>query len=597
MKDNSLDDFIENVRAQSDIVSVIAGYVSLHKRGKNFWGCCPFHHEKTPSFSVSPEKGFFYCFGCHTGGNVFNFVMKIENIAFLEAVKLLARRSNIPFPEKHKTPAEMAKEHETAQLFKALELAKNFFQACLVKTSFGTQARNYLVKRGISKDLMEKFQLGYAPPLWDKLLNALTERGFEIDTLAKAGLIVKRTSGDGYYDRFRDRIMYPISDIRGRIIGFGGRVLNEGQPKYLNSPETEIFNKRNTLYGLDKAYHSIRSLGNVIVVEGYMDVISLHSVGITNAVASLGTAFSVEQARTLRHYAQEIYFAYDSDAAGQNATLRALSTVRAMGIPIKVITIPDGKDPDEFIRKHGRESFDVILKEAISLLDFQLQFALRNHDISTLEGKVAVVSQVVPILSDVDNAVEVNYYITHLSKLLSIDESAILSEYRKYINKKDKNVNIGQTNYNRIPKDGLNPACTQAERQIIRFMFDDIGLIPYVMAQLPIEEIYDSSRKEIIDLIYNEYNIGKSADPSRIVHKLSDEGKNELSLIMLLNSDCTDITRVVDDCMKTIHLAHLHVLYEQHRLRADELERMGDSDYLQELAESQRIKNEIKKLH
>lgn len=597
MKDNSLEDFIESVRAQSDIVSVISGYVPLQKRGKNFWGCCPFHQEKTPSFSVSPEKGFFYCFGCQTGGNVFNFVMKIENLGFLDTVKLLAGKSNIPFPEKHKTPAEMAQEREVAQLYKVLELAKNFYQACLTKTSFGQQARDYLAKRGISKDTMEKFQLGYAPPLWDKLLNALVERGFEVEVLSKAGLIVERTSGNGFYDRFRDRIMYPINDVRGRIIGFGGRVLNEGQPKYLNSPETEIFNKRYTLYGLDKAYQSIRNSGTAIIVEGYMDVISLHAVGITNAVAALGTAFSVEQARNLRHYAKEISFAYDSDAAGQNATLRALSTVRAMGIPIKVITIPDGKDPDEFIRKHGRESFDVIEKEAISLLDYQIQFALRSYDISTLEGKVAVVSQVVPILSDVDNAVEVNYYITHLSKLLSIDESAILSEYRKYINKKDKNVNIGQTNYNKISKNSLNPACTQAERQIIRFMFDDIGLIPYVMAQLPIEEIYDTGRREIIDLVYDAYNKEKSADPSRIVHRLSDATKNELSLIMLLNSDCTDITRVVDDCLKTIHLAHLQVLYEQHRLRADELERMGDSDYLQELAESQRIKNEIKKLH
>ena len=250
MKDAVYDDFIERLRSESDIVSVISEYVPLSKKGRNYWGCCPFHQEKTPSFSVTPDKGFFYCFGCQAGGNVFNFLMKVENIPFMDAVKVLARKMNIPVPEKSKSEEERRREQEIAQLYKANQLAKDFFHASLTKAAYGEEARNYLASRQITPEVINQFHLGFAPPFWDKLIRSLAERNLSSDLLIKAGLAIIREQG-GSYDRFRNRIMYPIIDLHGQVVGFGGRVLDQTQPKYLNSPETPIFNKRAVLYGTE----------------------------------------------------------------------------------------------------------------------------------------------------------------------------------------------------------------------------------------------------------------------------------------------------------------------------------------------------------
>lgn len=599
MKDTVYDEFIDKLRSESDIIRVISDYVPLKKRGRNYWGCCPFHHEKTASFSVTPDKGFFYCFGCQAGGNVFNFLMKIENLSFFEAVKLLAKKLDIPLPEKEKSARDRQLERELANLYRANDLARDFFHSCLTKTSYGKAAREYLVSRGITDQAIEEFKLGFAPAAWDKLSLALLERGFEPDILVKAGLAAPRPSGDGIYDRFRDRIMFPIIDPQGRVVGFGGRVLDGSQPKYLNTPETAIFNKRHILYGFNTAHQFIRQTGKAIVVEGYMDLIAAHLSGIKNAVASLGTAFTPEQAKRLARYATEIYFAYDSDAAGQNATLRALTTVRTIGLNVRVVSIPDGKDPDDFIRKHGAESFRSLIETAPALLDFQVRQAVENTDYSGLEGKVSVVSKVVPALAEAENAVEVNAHIAKLSQLLAIDETAIRTEIRKYIaaTKKDKNVNMGKNiNMAALARQPI-PATVAAERHLIRLMFEDNSIIPYVQAQPASNDIQGESRKIIINSMVDAYNMGKSLVPDLFAMTLPEEAGGELSNIMIMDIQFSDITRMVDDCLKTIRLTGLKAQYEQHRLRAHELERMGDSNFLQELAESQRIKDEISKLH
>ena len=602
MKDAAFDEFIDRLRSESDIVSIISDYVSLKKKGKNFWGCCPFHSEKTPSFSVNPDKGFFYCFGCQTGGNVFTFLMKVENIQFFDAVKLLAKKLNIPLPEKEKSPRELAKEQELAQIYQVNELARDFFHACLTKTNYGLPAREYLAKRGISPEAITALKLGFAPPLWDKLSSTLRERGCSLDILLKSGLAAARNSGDGVYDRFRNRIMFPISDVRGRIIGFGGRVLDDSQPKYLNSPETEVFNKRHVLYGFDNAYKAIKELRQVVIVEGYMDVITLYTQGIKNVVASLGTAFTPEQARLLLKLNAELLFSYDSDAAGQNATVRALDMTRTLGATVKVITMPDGKDPDEFVRKHGSQAFQDLLQTAQPLLDYQLDQALKADDYSTVQGKIAVVGKLTPILAETDNAVAVNAHISRLSQILAVDESALRSEIRKYIlqAKKDKNVKQGKPINIALLYKQPAPAVIQAERQLIRLMCDDLSLIPYVFTKLLPQEIQGALQQEIINFIidaYNRENNITQATFTAAVNSLSENAKNEFSHIMLMENHFDDIVKSVDDCIRTIRLAHLTALYEQHRLTADELERMGDSSFLQELAESQRIKNEINKLH
>lgn len=597
MKDPAYDDFIDKLRSQSDIVSVISEYVPLKKKGKNYWGCCPFHHEKTPSFSVTPDKGFFYCFGCQTGGNVFNFLMKLENLTFMEAVKKLAAKMNVPVPEKEKSERERQLEREMAGLLRANATAGDFFHSCLTKTSYGKAAREYLRNRGVSEETIATFRLGFAPKAWDKLTTALTGRGFTAETLAKAGLAVARTGGDGVYDRFRDRIMFPIADARGRVIGFGGRVMDGSQPKYLNTAETPIFNKRYILYGFDLAYQAIKQAGRAIVVEGYMDLIALHASGIKNAVASLGTAFTPEQARQLARHAGEIYFAYDSDAAGQNATLRALATVRALGLAVRVVTIPDGKDPDEFIKKHGADAFRTLMDEAPALLAYQISQALAANDYSSASGKMAVLAQAIPALAEAPDLAEVNEHIRLLSQQLGIHEEDIRREIRK-TQQKDKNVSRGQ-NINNIGLAQRPGAKTvAAERQLIRLMLEDSSIVPYVQAELDGEDIQGGERKAIINSLFTAYNMGKSPAADSLALSLPEAAATELSNIMVMEMQLNDISRVVDDCIRIVRIARLEPLIMFHSQRAEEFLRLGDeSNYRQELAESQRIKDEISKLH
>jgi DNA primase len=599
MKDSIYDDFIENLRSQSDIVSVISEYVPLKKKGKNYWGCCPFHQEKSPSFSVTPDKGFFYCFGCQTGGNVFNFLMKIENVVFMDAVKLLAQKLNLPLPQREKSAEEVARDKELSKIWRANKMAEEFFYACLTKTSYGKPAREYLLRRGVTAESINTFKIGFAPPAWDKLSSAFLDRGIEPEILLKAGLASERSSGTGIFDRFRNRIIFPIRDLRGRVVGFGGRVLDDSQPKYLNTAETPVFNKRNILFGFDSAYKFIRESGQVIVVEGYMDVVTARNFGIDNVVASLGTAFTADQAKQLMRYTNEFVFAYDSDAAGQMATIRALSIVRNLGASVKILTIPDGKDPDGFITKHGPEAFKKLIAEAAPLLDYQVTQALNGIDYSNLEGKVAVVAKVVPALAEADNAVEVNAHIAQISQSLGIDESAIRSEVSKFLaqSQKDKNVKMGKTIKMVALSKNIDSAVIQAQRHIIRFIWEDDTIIPYIQSQLSLDEIQNDQHREIIKMLFDAYNMKKNIQSFVLSMTMNEAANTELSHILLIDIQHTDVSKQVDDCIKTIRLSYLNHLYEQHRLRADELQRMGDSRFLQELAESQRIKHEISKLH
>lgn len=599
-KGDNMEDFIDKLRSEADIASVISEYVPLKKKGRNYWGCCPFHHEKTASFSVTPDKGFFYCFGCQAGGNVFNFLMRVENIGFYDAVKLLAEKLHIPLPEKEKSEKDRLREKETAKLYSVNELARDFFHSCLTKTAYGKPALEYLTSRGIDTAAIDRYKIGFAPQSWDKLSSAFLERGIDTDTLLKSGLSAARTTGGGIYDRFRNRIMFPICDVRSRVIGFGGRVMDGSEPKYLNSPETPVFNKKHVLYGLDHAYRAIREAGKAVVVEGYMDLIAAQTAGYSNIVASLGTAFTLEQAKLLLRHANEIMFAYDSDAAGQNATIRALETAKTLGAAVKVIAIPDGKDPDDFIRKHGAAAFGQLVNQALGLVDYQIRRLLSTVNYSGLDGKLTIIAQAMPVLANSDNDVEINTHITRLSDTLAVDEGAIRSEFRKYlhIHKKDKNVKIGN-NINIAQMSGRPvAAAVSAERQIIRLMCYDNSIIPYASAELSEFDIRNPARQEIINSLFNAYNMKNIVDPAVLATGMSEAAGTELSHIMLTdNPQGGDIIKIVDDCLRTIRLTRLNEQYEQQRVKVEELERVGDSRCLQELAEMQRIKDEINKLH
>ncbi|MBP2641620.1 MAG: primase [Firmicutes bacterium] len=597
MRDAAYDDFIDKLRSSCDIVEVIAEYVPLKKKGNNFWGCCPFHSEKTASFSVNPAKGFFYCFGCQAGGNVFTFLMKVENISFWDAAKQLANKLNIPLPEKEKSAQELAREREITSLYKVNQMASEFFHSCLMNTNYGVKPLQYLHERGVAREAMIEYQIGFAPPGWDKLFTSFRSRGVEPELLLNAGLIMQRASGNGFYDRFRERIMFPICDVRGRVIGFGGRVMDGDQPKYLNSPETKVFNKRRVLYGFDKAERHIRSSGQAIVVEGYMDLITAQVSGVHNAVASLGTAFSVEQSRLLLRCASEIVFAYDSDAAGQNATARALAMVRDQGASVRVISVPDGKDPDEFIRRQGAEAFQLLIDKAPAFLEYMLRQSLRDTDYSTLEGKVSVVGKLLPALAVSDNAVEVNAYIVKIAQILALDEQSIRSELRKFQTSQQTNLVTKQKKEVFAGSRKMNEATHQAEQLLIRLMCENQQFIEVIQERLNISSIQDQNHLEIIHSIYITYEQKNDFDPAAITSELTEPAAAEFSQIMMSESNFDDIQRILSDCLRTIQVAYLNHLYEQHRLRADELERLGDSSFLQELAESQRIKNEINKIH
>ena len=590
MKYSSSDDFVDKLRAQADIVSIVTEYVSLKKQGRNYWGCCPFHQEKTPSFSVAPDKGFFYCFGCQKGGNVFNFLMGVENIGFGDAVKLLAQKLNMPMPERERSEAERQREKEKEDILRANELARDFFYACLVKTAFGKKALSYLQERGLSISQIDTFRLGYAPDAWEKLSAALQGRGVLPETLVKAGLAIARAP-EGIYDRFRNRIMFPIEDIRGRVIGFGGRVMDNSQPKYLNSPETQVFNKRAVLYNIHRAYRAIKSTGHAIVVEGYMDAISLAANGIENVVASLGTSFTPEQSRMLQHYAPEIIFAYDGDAAGQNATLRALSIVRSSGAVVKVASFPGGKDPDEVIRKQGADVVRKRISSASGLLDFQMERVLGEAEYADLAGKVAVVGRAVPYLAMADSVVEVDAHIGRLAERLGIDENSIRSELLR-----QKGQSAGYRPSVVHVRRSADSRQVMAEDFILRQSLESAQQFSLIQASLTPEHFQIGPRQILAEAIWQSYADGKMPQPDEMARNLDTETVQLLSRMMLQEETGTEVDQALTDCIKTLLLTKLNEEYELHRLRADEMSRQGDSGYVQELMNAQRIFTKISEL-
>ncbi|TCS79263.1 DNA primase [Pectinatus cerevisiiphilus] len=591
MLDNALyNDFVERVYSSSDILKVISSYVPLKKRGHNYWGCCPFHRENTPSFSVVPDEGFFYCFGCHKGGNVFKFLSLIENISYGEAIKLQAERLNIPVPKKKQSEAQLKKALEIKNLYKIHEMAQTFFYNCLTKTGYGKPGIVYLQKRGINKEIIEKFHLGFAPPGWDKLSSAFIKRGISEELLLQVGLVVKKKS-KGCYDRFRERIMIPIIDEKGRTVGFGARILNSGQPKYLNSPETPLFNKRRLLFGLNEAGKFIRQQEYAIIVEGYMDAIALASNGVSNVVASLGTAFTAEQCKKLMRYSPNIYFCYDSDAAGQTATIRALSIARNSGANVKVILLPDGKDPDEFIRKHGSTAFSKLIDKALNFIDFHLYHIMHTIDYASLDGKVKAVSFILPVLASVNNLVESNGYTIRIAQALGIDETDLRAELQKYRRNKS---------FHEAPVVKLNPsvdtsgdnAVVKAGRYIINKIWHEPDILDYVLASISIDELDNQFHREILSFAAKRAALNQPINDINLSQLLSDEACVELSRCIVENKNESD-ANLLDDYLKTIHLAYLKKSYREHSLKADELERKGDNGFQQELKEIQRIIKEM----
>ncbi|NLI55218.1 MAG: DNA primase [Clostridiales bacterium] len=371
------DHWMSELLAKNDIVSVVSTYVDLKPKGRRLWGLCPVHGEKTASFSVSPDRQLYYCFGCHIGGSVIQFVMDVEHLTFPEAVEFLANRAGMAMPEEVNDAAMQRARAKRERLAEACKLAARFYMETLLGEN-GAAGRAYLKKRGITSGSVKRFGIGYAPSEWEALKRHLGEKGFSPEELAEAGLLVKNEQSGRTYDAYRGRLIFPIIAASGRVIGFGARVLNnEEKPKYINTGDTPLYNKRNNLYGLNLQKNG--KLSDLVMVEGYTDVIGLFEAGVTNAVASLGTALTQQQARLLKRYVNNVYIAYDGDTAGQNATIRGLDILMAEGLNVRVIVFPGGQDPDEFVRQSGKEAFDTLKEEALSLNAFKLEAMSRNY--------------------------------------------------------------------------------------------------------------------------------------------------------------------------------------------------------------------------
>lgn len=551
---------IENIRESNDIVDVISEYVALNKKGKSYVGLCPFHKEKTPSFSVSQDKQIFHCFGCGEGGNVITFMMKYHNIDFIEAVRRLADRANIIIPENNggfdKEKMDLKK-----KLFKVTREAAAYFYRNLRSNHEGLA---YLNKRGIGPDIIRKFGLGFANQGWNDLIDYLKTKGYDEQTVEKAGLVIKKDGG-GYYDRFRNRVMFPIFDVRNRIIGFGGRVLDDSKPKYLNSPETLIFNKGFNLYGLNLAAKQ-QSGRKMIIVEGYMDAIALHQFGINNAVASLGTALTKEQARLLKRYCDEVIICYDADTAGQAATLRGLDILSAAGCKVKILNIPKGKDPDEYVRAEGPDAFRRCYDNAEPLIDYKIRRKSQGFDVSTTEGKIGFVKSCVEVLNTVEDPVTVDAYIKKLANETGISASALYEEMARFKkngqNTFEKHIS-GKTRYNNNidgQKLYLEPAYLKAEKSILSMLYEDSSLFEKIARSIGWDDFNDGVYREIAHIMYEKLKNKENIIPGSVISIFQnpDDMKKAAAIFeRTVSVKENDIDKVINDFVNIINKSKL----------------------------------------
>jgi DNA primase len=423
--------FTDELRGQADIVRIVSDYVALKKRGANHVACCPFHHEKTPSFNVNAARQVFKCFGCGKAGDVFSFVMEIEGCPFPEAVKTVAEKCGVAIPVMQGDAREAEeRDRQREDLRQLNQWAVEFFESSL-ETGEGKRARDYLEKRGISDEFRRYFRLGYAPDSWDALSGHLLRRGATKLQIERSGLVVLKDSGVGFYDRFRGRLMFPITDAQGRFVAFGGRILGEGEPKYLNSPETALYTKGQHLFGLNHARDSVRRQGYTILVEGYLDFLIPFQYGVRNLVASLGTALTEQQVRLLARYARQVTVNFEPGSAGVAATKRSLEALLAEGFKVNVLTLPDNLDPDEYIRKHGAEGYYGLLKNSQPFMDYVVEQAVKEHDQTTPAGKVETLNQILPYLKLVKNDIELFGQVERISDRLKLDSRLVRDEFKR----------------------------------------------------------------------------------------------------------------------------------------------------------------------
>lgn len=565
-------EFIEQVRAGNPIVDVVGSYVPLTRKQNNYWACCPFHEEKTPSFSVSPDKEFFYCFGCHAGGDVFQFVQKIENISFPESVEKLAERIGLEIPKTDLSPAEREREEERQRLYEICDLAASYFHNCLTKTRMGAAGVDYFKKRGLSAQTIVDFKLGFAPPQWDRLYRDFRERGYREKDLIKSGLCL--TKNGKTYDRFRGRCIFPIRDDKGRVVAFGGRIIEEGEPKYLNSPESPIFHKGDLLFAMERARKEIRKTKQAVLVEGYMDVVGVHNLGVTNVVASLGTAFTQRQAQLLRRICDVAIVAYDMDRAGREATRRAIAIARETGLKLRIATLPDGKDPDEYIKQHGANAWEDVIAMAQNVLDYRLDEIIAAHDATSTDGKNMIVQEFVPEIMQTDNAITIDSYLRRLATRLRMNENIVRSEAQKIAKAQAKNVYIAPAGNRAETAEAPRVTPDPAEDDAIRLLFSGSAQRQDLLDQLTIEDFTDPLWKNIFAFLQTTANDTVSA--AQIGREISLTADEQARLSGVIIDGLTPRTTDVALLIRRLRKATLVRSYNAHRKAAERYNQAGD---------------------
>ncbi len=540
------DSWLSELYNKTDIVDVVSDYTALTEKGGNYWGLCPFHHEKTPSFSVNREKQLYYCFGCKQGGNAANFIMKTENLTFGESVELLARRCNLSMPqmiddkqyrevkEKKKLIAEM---HKTA--------ARVYHD--MLMSAEGAGALAYLKRRGIGEDVVKRFGLGYAPDKWDTITSLLTQSGYSSSIIGESGLITEKNGK--LFDTFRNRVMYPIINVFGEVIAFGGRVLDDSTPKYLNTRDTVLFNKRRNLYGIDLLRRQ-KSIKSAVIVEGYMDVVSMFAGGVKSVVASLGTALTREQAVLLKRYTSDVFIAYDGDEAGEIATQKAMGILEAEGFSVRVIRFNDGMDPDDFIRKYGLNGFAKKVKAAPSALGYRLEMKKRDFLLDTEDGREGYAIEAAKIIAGIDSPIKRERYAEAVAEQTGYSAASILGQMHKRAASENTNSNY---RYNKTEKTADSPqsaflACALAQVRYFAEVADEIG----------VDEFFHKSHKIIFSTLYDSVKRGIQPTYAEVLSQIDDEeDRNEAARLMGMNAAADDPVVYLRDCIVRIRILGL----------------------------------------
>ena len=521
--------FADDVKNQGDIVRIVSDYVTLKKRGANYLACCPFHSEKTPSFNVHPGKGLFKCFGCGAGGSIFDFVMRIEGCGFPEAVRIVAQKSGIPIPEVEETEDHKKIARDRESILRLNQWAAEFFEAQLHDADEGALAREYVRSRGINDDTARLFRLGYAPDSWDALTNHLKGLGATTDEIHDSGLMVLKETG-GMYDRFRARLMFPITDPQKRVIAFGGRVMGPGEPKYLNSPETTVYTKGRNLFGLDQAKSEIRNLGFAILVEGYLDCIIPFQEGIHNVVASLGTALTDNQVRLLRRYMDQpqAVVNFDPDSAGQAATMRSIDLLLAEGFKVNILRMPTKQDPDAFVRGHGVERFRELLKTTQPYIDYIIDVSIAGHDTSRPTGKVAAINAMLPHLARMRDKVARADYAGQIADRLKVDSNIVREELKRTAINRQPSLDTKRV---RAAED-----ITIGERQLLELMLANEGVRRAMISALTEDDYSELATGAIFAAVIEMDAHAIELDFDNLVGRVEPEPEREL-LPALLMSD------------------------------------------------------------